>query len=51
MTCNFGYFDGVMWDIFTTANGTLGKTVFLTREEAEAALAGMEGQKGATEKE
>lgn len=39
MTYRLDYFGSVVWEIFTTTNGILGKTVFLTREEAEAALA------------
>ena len=33
------YFGGISWSIFTTTEDKLGKTVFITREEAEAAIA------------
>lgn len=34
----------LVWDIFSTAEDRLGKTVFLTREEAEKALAERDGK-------
>lgn len=38
MTCRFNHFGDIVWEVFTTAPDILGKTVFLTREDAEAAI-------------
>ena len=39
ITYRLDHFYRVVWEVFTTTHGVLGKTVFLTQEEAEKALA------------
>lgn len=42
MTYRLDYKGDIVWEIFTNATDVLGKTVFLTKEEAEKALEEME---------